>query len=86
MNGVGDNVRPVVVYHVVVLRPDHMSVAVADDVVVVINMCTADGRDNAMGTSVNHIVVLNSSNVTMRIPDHVVVMINVWLNDSTVAM
>ncbi|EMI17360.1 hypothetical protein RMSM_05711 [Rhodopirellula maiorica SM1] len=73
-------------YNVVVLRPNHVSVTVADDVVVVINMCTTDGRNDAVGASVNHIVVLNSLNVTMRIPDHVVVMIDVRLNDSTVAM
>lgn len=39
MNGVGNNVRPVVVHHIVVLPSHNMAMAIANDVVMMVNVC-----------------------------------------------
>ena len=39
MNGVRNNVRPAVVYHIVVLRSNNMAMAIANDVVMLVDVC-----------------------------------------------
>ena len=65
---------------------DDVPVAISDDVVMVIDVCAANRRNDAMRTTVNDIVMLNPTDVPMRIADHMIVMVDVRLHDSAMTM
>jgi hypothetical protein len=59
---------------VMMLYSDYMSMAVADHVVVVVNVSRRN--DPTMRTGMDHVMMLNSDYMSMAIADHVVVVVN----------
>jgi hypothetical protein len=87
VNRAGYNVRPIVVNDIMVFSPDNMSISVANDVVVMVDVSAADRGLDSTRSVMQNVVVLYPLDVSMRISDHMIVMVDMRrLNTPTVPM